>query len=905
MSNVFGNRGGGGGFVNPATEILDMNNYKITQVGQALTTGDVVGYGQNALFSSVNMNGAWDIPNTQPSSPNDVNTYNLSARGGLINVTTTPSLPSGIFKFTLLRTLPFTTSYEVNIPVPSGYISWPDLNDFFINSFNSQTIADGYPFITFTGGFVTTPAPFRFTVTVQNGQAQTNGWLLNYIVGSTLPGTVYSVFGINGVAVLNYGALGIGTPLTLQSQVGWFSGTSSNPVQNGSPYVYSTSQDKWYCSDNLYTPNFQSYMDFNNSSYNLFQNGIGRISSNAFSTLLTAPNVITNCSVNNNGIGLIVDTVARFSALSGGATTIKSADDQTNMTMTNTDVIMSQNGFTKFLMNEDQLIGTSLWGPSGSGRIELVNARINLRQNSVNRFVINNAETYSYSPSLLNNYYISDNAITLNYNNAGRVSVGSTTTSLLSPTGSNLNLADSSYSLYINNSLRFASDAVETDIVSPDINVKMTLATNNIHLETSINSYLDMTDTIFRVRQNNGTRLYIDSTNGSTLYGIGSSVSLLRLGDNSIDLGLSGSFKSLYSLSQWTVQNNNTVQLLVDATKTRLISPDNTNFLDINNTGLVYTQAGVGRISSTASSTYLLAANSTTLCSVSNSGVGLTVDTVARFTAASGGNTTIKSFDNTTTVTLAGDAFTAATTAGTLLVNSDFSYTKGAQLRIHADASHSQLLSPNGLQAVEANNTGVQINLGTDNYKLPTTRGTVGQVLTYSGVNTTWASLGASVNAGFSLFNPLLSTAVSSTGSKPYWYIVMVPCNCILTGFKTVISTGSDPFHVGIYRGKTTNSALTVLDLLAPIVTVAGGGFYSGAFALQSGRSNSYVAGEYITVMYHSQGSTNVFGNSIGIADTDLSYTSIANYGNAAPPANLGSVAVSATNVNRLAIEFY
>ena len=79
MSNVFGNRGGGGGFANPAEEELNMNNYKITQLAQAVATGDAQGYGQDALFSSVNMNNNWIIPNTQPSSPNDVNTYNLSS----------------------------------------------------------------------------------------------------------------------------------------------------------------------------------------------------------------------------------------------------------------------------------------------------------------------------------------------------------------------------------------------------------------------------------------------------------------------------------------------------------------------------------------------------------------------------------------------------------------------------------------------------------------------------------------------------------------------------------------------------------------------------------------------------------------------------------------------------------
>jgi hypothetical protein len=426
---------------------------------------------------------------------------------------------------------------------------------------------------------------------------------------------------------------------------------------------------------------------------------------------------------------------------------------------------MEQAGFTKFLMNEDPVIGTSLWGPSGSGRIELVNAQINLRQNSVNRFVINNVETYSFSPSLLNYSYKSDTEMADFFNSVNRFSIGSTS-------------------------------------------------------------------------------------------------SILR-------------------------------------------SPDSNNYIDINNNGLNYTDAGTNRLSISDTTTYIAAPSSSTYCSVANTGASITVDALNRFTAASGGNTTIKSFDNTTTVILAGDNFSATTSTNSLLVNADFNYTKGAQLRIHADNSHSQLLSPNGLQAVEANNTGVQINLGTDNYKLPTTRGTVGQVLTYSGVNTTWATAGASYNAGFSLFSPLESTGTIGSGNKPYWYHVMVPCNTVLTGFKTYLTTGSDPFHVAIYRGKTPNSATTILDLLAPIVTVAGGGYYSAAFVVQAGRSNVYTAGEYITVMYHSQGSTNSFYNFIGASDTNLAYTTTANYGNATPPANLGGTPVLGTIANRLAIEFY
>jgi uncharacterized lipoprotein YajG len=479
---------------------------------------------------------------------------------------------------------------------------------------------------------------------------------------------------------------------------------------------------------------------------------------------------------------------------------------------------MFQAGFTKFLMNEDPLIGTSLSGPSGSGRIELINARITLRQNSVNRFVINNNETYSFSPSLLNYSYKSNTELANFFNSVNRFSIGATSCILKSPsTNSSMTLTDASTELYVASSLRFASDATETKILSPDINVSI-LLDSAIRLEATINSFALLTDTLYQCTLGTIDRFYADI------------------------------FKST-------------------------LNYNGTNYVSVNASNLDLVKNGGVRMT--------IADNYTN--TYSPSGIMNTVQADVSYTISGGGSTGPR----------------------LIITPTDLSFNLNNITRIHSDASHSQLISPDGLQAVEANNNGVQINLGSNNYKLPTTRGTVGQVLTYSGINTTWASPSASNNAGFSLFNPLESTGTIGSGNKPYWYICMVPCNTVLTGFKTVLSTGSDPFHVGIYRGRTPNNASTILDLLSPITTPAGSGYYSNAFAIQAGRSNVYAAGEYITIMYHSQGSTNVFYNFIGISDTAIAYTSSANYGNATPPANLGSVPVLGTIANRLAIEFY
>lgn len=504
-----------------------------------------------------------------------------------------------------------------------------------------------------------------------------------------------------------------------------------------------------------------------------------------------------------------------------------------SITFNNIQYAVNQGGFVKFFMSEDQSIGTSLWGPGGSGRIHLQTSGITLRHNSVNRYFITNAENYEFSANQLNYNYMSN-----------------TETSSI-----------------FNTFKRFKIDSADCELSSPD-------AFHNIKVD------------------NNG--ISFSNTTASNTF------SLSNLG---IVYAFNNIAKMIMNASNFLISNGATNRLDINGSDSRIISANGLNLSFIGNTAITHNFANIERlkinsssVSLTSNLTHVIVNNEFISVYVAGSSI---MDSTLTYTY-------IHNKEQTSNIYLDSNKLTLSNGDYIIKLETDAIISSTTGTAFKANTTHTQIISPNGLQVVEVNNTGAQINFNSNSYTLPTTRGTSGQVISITGSNCNWVTPAAGANAGFSLFNPLDSTATVLSGSKAFWYIVMVPCNCIITGFKTLMASGgSDPFHVGIYRGKTTNSASTILDLLAPIVTVSGGGFYSAAFVLQSGRSNVYTTGEYITVMYHSQGSTNTFYNKVGPSDVNLAWTTLANYGNANPPANLGSVAVLGATPNRLAIEFY
>ena len=159
-------------------------------------------------------------------------------------------------------------------------------------------------------------------------------------------------------------------------------------------------------------------------------------------------------------------------------------------------------------------------------------------------------------------------------------------------------------------------------------------------------------------------------------------------------------------------------------------------------------------------------------------------------------------------------------------------------------------------------------------------------------------------------FNPVWrATATITSSTKSYWFVVLLNQATLISGFSVYLDSGSDVFRMGIYRGKV--SAGTVPMTLCG--QSAGGtlptaDIYSRvAITAVSGQNLTFANGEYMTIAFHSQGSTNVFltGQTTVATWVELGYNSTTNYAAAGFPATLTSTSVLGAIPNRPCFELY
>jgi hypothetical protein len=167
----------------------------------------------------------------------------------------------------------------------------------------------------------------------------------------------------------------------------------------------------------------------------------------------------------------------------------------------------------------------------------------------------------------------------------------------------------------------------------------------------------------------------------------------------------------------------------------------------------------------------------------------------------------------------------------------------------------------------------------------------------------------SSIVAGYA-FNPVQNgTNLPTSGTKSYYFTVLLNQATIISGFTLYLDNGSDNFRMGIFRGNLTNSG--------PSITLCGqssGGPLNAttimnrvAITAVSGQNLNFNSGEYITIAFHSQGSTNVFVASpvaVGISQ-ELAWNSNTNYAAAGFPATLTSPSILGAIQIRPCFELY
>ena len=156
-------------------------------------------------------------------------------------------------------------------------------------------------------------------------------------------------------------------------------------------------------------------------------------------------------------------------------------------------------------------------------------------------------------------------------------------------------------------------------------------------------------------------------------------------------------------------------------------------------------------------------------------------------------------------------------------------------------------------------------------------------------------------------------TGTTTAGIKRFFYISMVPLNTTITGIKAYISIpGSDFINCAIYRGKTltASSVLVMTTGQLTVSSVVASNYMTLPLTfLQTGQSRVFTAGEYVTLAFHSSGTTTVYYICAAApANLGISYLSTTCYAAAATPvfpANLSLITQSGTNLIRTHFEFY
>ena len=159
-------------------------------------------------------------------------------------------------------------------------------------------------------------------------------------------------------------------------------------------------------------------------------------------------------------------------------------------------------------------------------------------------------------------------------------------------------------------------------------------------------------------------------------------------------------------------------------------------------------------------------------------------------------------------------------------------------------------------------------------------------------------------------FNPIqFATTTLPSGTKSYYYTILLSQATTISGLQTYLNGGVDPIRCGIYRGRI-KAGIGYITLVGQtnLFSPFGSGYLRVPITAVSAQNLSFDAGEYITIAFHSSGSTNVFYNSAPLSmgsNTDIMFSGISNYANSGFPAILTSTAILNSITNKICFELY
>lgn len=170
---------------------------------------------------------------------------------------------------------------------------------------------------------------------------------------------------------------------------------------------------------------------------------------------------------------------------------------------------------------------------------------------------------------------------------------------------------------------------------------------------------------------------------------------------------------------------------------------------------------------------------------------------------------------------------------------------------------------------------------------------------------------GSSSSTGYP-FNPIQNaTTTLGSGSKAYFYTILISRATIISGVQFYLSSGADPMRVGIYRGYLKSGVSGIITLVGQTTNtsvVAGLPYIRKTITAETGQNLNFGIGEYMTIAFHSSGTTSVYMQSatLSVGNSDLMYNSSSNYV-ASPgfPSTLNQTTILGTVVSKICFELY